>query len=117
MSDTTIPKAGEIAPGEVLIGGVSFASRLESSETITGTPTAIVAQLYGATDADGIATSSVAKNSATVTIDGASVAIGKGVMFTVTADSNAVAGSTYQVTVTATTASQTLIERVNITIV
>ena len=117
MSKPTIEKAGEIVPGEVLVGGVSFADRLNSGETITGTPTAAVTQLSGATDADGIATSAVAANSASVTIDGNTVATGEGVLFTVTSQSNAARGAKYQILVTATTTEdQTLKERVTVVI-
>lgn len=117
MSVATIEKTGAIVPGEVLVGGVSFADRLNSGETITGTPTAAVTQLSGATDADGIATSAVAANSASVTIDGETVVTGEGVLFTVTAASDAARGATYQILITAvTTEDQTIKERVKVAI-
>jgi hypothetical protein len=114
---TTIAKIGEIVPGSIRVGGVSFADQLNTDETITGTPTAVVSQLRGATDADGIATSSVAANTATATVDGQSVAIGEAVMFTITAAADAVRGAEYQILVTATTTEgQTLKERVKVVI-
>ena len=117
MSAATIAKTGEIVAGEVLSGGVSFADRLASGETITGATTATVTQIVGATDADGITTSAVAANDATVTIDGTSVVTGEAVIFTVTAAADAVSGCVYQVLVSAATAGQTLKERVNVTII
>lgn len=117
MSTATIQKTGTIVPSEAIIGGVSFADRLNAGETITGTPTAVVSQLSGASDADGIATSAVAANTAEATIDGNTVAIGEGVMFTITAAADAAQGAAYQVLVTAvTTEGQTLKERVKVVI-
>jgi hypothetical protein len=115
MSAPTIQEIGLAAPGEVQVAAIDFTDRLDSDETLSGTPTAVVSQVSGATDADGISTSSVAANTGIAEIDGEDVAIGKAVMFTVTCASDAASGSTYQILVTAsTTEGQTLKERVRV---
>jgi hypothetical protein len=96
----TIHKQGGIVPGESLPGRVSFADRLDSGDTLSS-PTVTATQVAGTTDADGIALSGAAVNTGVVTINSESVAIGKGVVFVVTAASDAVPGAAWEITVSA----------------
>ena len=103
------PQHPDIGSGETLNGGVDFTSQLDSTESITGTPTVVEE-----TTSD-LTISAISGNAAAVTINGTSVGIGKAVLFTVT---GAVSLTEYSLLVTcATDAStpQTLTARVRMT--
>lgn len=87
----TVPHIRTKTAAEVRNAAVNFQGKLDSGELLTGTPTAT---------ASGITTSNVAVNTAELTIDGVTVAIGQAVQFRV---SGGTAGTTYTITVEATT--------------
>lgn len=81
-------------PGEVLNAAIDMRERLESGESITGTPT------VDATPSAGITIDNVAVNGSSRVINGKSVPAGKAVTFRVAAGT---AGTTYALTVEAVT--------------
>lgn len=92
--------------GETLTAEVDYTDRLDSDETLSGTPTI-------ASSGAGLTVSSPAVNAAALTILGTSVAIGKAVTFTAVA----VTAGLYTVTVTVgTSQSQTLVRAVKVRI-
>lgn len=87
---------------ETRFHAVSFVGKLDTGETLTGTPT--VAEI----DTAHLTITNKAVNSAALTINGQSVAIGQAVQCKVTS-SAMVAGAAYRILVTcATTAGQVL---------
>lgn len=92
MSEVTVSKVFVMHAGEVPNCAVSFIPLLESGELLTGTPTVVEVGTSHLTIA------SVAKNTATITIDGVSHAANQAVQFRIS--SGAVAGTTYILKVT-----------------
>lgn len=89
-------------PDAVKNAAVSFASELEGAEVLTGTPTVTATP-------SGLTISNARVNTAAITIDGASVAIGNAVQFRV---SGGTSGITYEIKVSCETDSspaQTLV--------
>src|SRR4051812_28428419 len=89
-------KAREIPtkhPSETRTAGVSFVNVLESGESLTGTPTVTATP-------SGLTISNIQTNAVAVTINGASVAVGKAVLFSVAGGNN---GKKYQLEVQCST--------------
>jgi hypothetical protein len=77
MGAITAPQQPPVAVGDVEFGAVSFASQLDSGETLTGMPT-----VTEQTTSD-LTLGSKAVNTGILTIDGRTVAIGNAVQFSV----------------------------------
>lgn len=93
------PQIGSITADETRKLSVSFANRLESGETLTGTPTVTVSPT-------GPTLGSPSINASSLTINGRTNTAGQAIQFTIT---DCTSGQTYQLTVTAsTTADQVL---------
>lgn len=117
MSAATHPKQPDLLPGEVKTGGWNFAPDLDDDETLTGDPTVTATQVRGVSDPDGVQVSAATVNAAEETIDGQTVAAGKGLLWLFTVASDAVAGQRWRLLITVTTsAGQTLKERVYVTV-
>ena len=97
MSLSTAPQRPVAVVGETNNFSVSFAGRLDSGEVMTGTPTAVEQ-----TSSD-LTISNVAVNTAALTINDISVAIGNAVQFKVLGQ--LVANTPYTVKITAGTDS------------
>jgi hypothetical protein len=96
MSVLTCPEIRHKTANEVRNGIVSFIGKLDTSELLTGTPTASASP-------SGLTFASVAVNTTARTLeDGTQVAIGQGVQFRV---SGGTAGTKYIITVQAGTTS------------
>ena len=96
---------------EIRLASVDFQDKLDSGELLTGTPTAAEV-----TTSD-LTLDTVAVNTAALTVNGRSVAIGQGVQFRI---QSGTAGTTYTILLTATTDSnpaQTFKELVRIRVV
>lgn len=94
-------------PDAVQNAAVSFDALLEAGETLTGTPTAAAA---------GLTIDNVRVNTGEVTVDGATVAIGRAVQFRVAGGTS---GATYEIDVTCGTTSspaQTLVVECMLTV-
>jgi hypothetical protein len=97
----TVPHQRTKTAAEVRNAAVSFVGKLDSGELLTGTPTVTVSP-------SGPTLSNKAVNTAQLTIDGQTVAIGQAVQFSV---SGGTAGTSYVITVqcgTTATPAQTL---------
>lgn len=93
------PQIGSITADETRKLSVSFVNRLDSGETLTGTPTVTVSP-------SGPTLGTTAINGSSITVNGRTATAGQAIQFTIT---DCTAGSTYQLTVTAsTTADQVL---------
>jgi len=100
-----LPGIPEISAGETDDGAVDFTDRLDSGETLSGTPT-----VTEVTSSD-LTISSVAVNTATLTMFDTTIAIGAAVQFTV---SGQLASTLYTLNVTtSTSASRTFVRRVS----
>lgn len=98
---STAPQIGIAIAGETRNVAISFASLLDSGELLTGTPTVTE-------DVGDLTITSKQVNTVALTINGATVAIGKAVQFSITGQ---VAGTTYTITAqcgTDATPAQTL---------
>lgn len=107
MPANTAPQKPTIAVGEIRNVAVSFADVLDSGELLTGTPTVVEVTTTDLT------LSSKAVNTAALTINGESVAIGKAVQFRVSGQ--LVANSPYTIKITVSTdasPAQTLVKYV-----
>lgn len=104
MGDNTAPQRPQVPVGATRNHKVSFVGQLDSGELLTGTPLAVEV-----TTSD-LTITNKAVNSAALTINNKTVAIGQAVTFT--ASGQLVASSPYTVKITATTdatAAQTLV--------
>lgn len=112
MSRPTTQKIADILPGETLVLGWDFRSRMATAELVTGTPTITRTKVKGGGVLAGLTLTGVASNAAETAIDGQTVPVGQGVVGTMTAASEAVSGTLYLLELTAvTTEGQTLKER------
>jgi hypothetical protein len=101
MADVAV-QVRDIATGEVRNVAVDFSGKLDSGETLSGTPTT------SEIDTNDLSFSGQQVSTGALTIVGETVATGLAVQFTVDA-STALAGKIYRVMVTcATSASQTV---------
>lgn len=86
MTTITSPELRAMSESEVRNAAVSFVGRLDAGETLTGTPTVTEVDANGNTVSPANLTfSNVGVNTAALTINGLSVAIGQAVQFNVTA--------------------------------
>ena len=92
----TLQQLPSISEGDTEVGAVSFAETLDTSETLTGTPTVVEVTTSDLTIGD------VAVSSAALDILGESVAAAEAITFSVSGQE---AGQIYRVRVTATTTS------------
>lgn len=108
MNEGTSPDRLFKQPGESLLLYMDFTKRLNTGETLTGTPTITSAEEFpnagGATD---LTISSPAVTSSAITTNYGTIAVGKGVQFRVVGGTD---GKTYRIQVScATSASNTRI--------
>ena len=87
MSAITAPQTHVKTASEVRTGAVSFDGKLETGETLTGTPTCTVTPASGAPTVDNVAVTTAEK-----TINGDAVATGRALTFRATGGT---AGATY----------------------
>ena len=90
----TLQQRPVLSVGDIDMGAVDFQDWLDGSEVLTGTPTVVEITTAHLTLANKVG------NTAAVTIDGRSVAIGKAVQFKVSGQQS---GTTYTIQVTAVT--------------
>ena len=111
MGDNTSTRQRQfMSAGETRMVGVSFIGELDSGELLTGTPTVAEVTTTDLTLANKVV------NTAELTLDGVTVAIGQAVQFSITGGT---AGVTYQITCTCgtdATPAQTLIQTVTIVV-
>lgn len=109
-ANTSTVERRHMSAGETRMVAVSFIGKLDSGELLTGTPT-----VTEVTTTD-LTLDNKAVNTAALTIDGATVAVGQAIQFSVTGGT---AGTTYQITCscgTDATPAQTLVATVTLVV-
>lgn len=107
---STAREVREIATDETRLVSVSFDGKLDVGETLTGTPVVTAEAL------SGLVLSAKAVNSAAITVNGRSVAIGEAVQFKAAASAATVGEWDIDITC-GTTAGQTLFGRITVEVV
>lgn len=103
------PEVHQVTTLEVRNVSVDFSGKLDTGETLTGTPTAAVEE-----SSSGIVINNVQKNASTVEINGSSVAANKAIQFRLDATGAAI-DNIFHVTISClTSASQTVNGRIRI---